>query len=179
MESITRAMAAQLTQLNHQQVDMQQATLLQIGATESYFYQAVSNQLTTLPIGYQLVADKFFQHTPPNPDDLEYGINYLEDEIERAIPQIGQIELLLTQQDFLIEIAKLAGITPAKTMVLPREQMERLFGYYAEISQGRPPLPSEPDVSQVFYAKLLILREYMHHLKVLSLTLAPANEANA
>ena len=169
MESITHALA----QLSQQQTDWQQATLLQIEATESYFYQAASKEVITLPIGYQLVADKFFQHTPPNPDDLEYGINYIEDEIERAIPRIGHIELLLSQQDFLIHIAELAGVPTADTMLLPREQMERLFGYYAEISQGRPPLPSEPDVSKVFYAKLLILREYMHHLKVLSLTLVP------
>lgn len=170
MEEHANALTAQFAQIA-QQCQLDHATVLHIDTEQSYFYQSATQQLLTLPIGYQLVASRFFQHTPPNPDDLEYGINYIEDQIERAIPTLGPISQLVTQQDFLIQFAHLAGVQPSATIQLPREQLERIFGYYAEISQGRPPLPSEPDVSREFYAKLLIIREYMHHLKVLTLTL--------
>ncbi|MCH1919606.1 hypothetical protein L9G15_09195 [Shewanella sp. A3A] len=170
MEPHVNALVTQFTQLA-QQCSLAHATVLHIDTEHSYFYQTATQQLVTVAVGYQQVASRFFLHTPPNPDDLEYGINYIEDQIERAIPTLGPISQLVTQQDFLIQLAHLAGVQPSATMQLPREQLERIFGYYAEIAQGRPPLPSEPDVSREFYAKLLIIREYMHHLKVLTLTL--------
>ncbi|WP_052074770.1 hypothetical protein [Shewanella mangrovi] len=170
MQAVTDTLASQLMKI--QQTAAPQAdTLVSIEAEQTHFYIAARQQRVILPVGYQLVAQRFFQHTPPTPDDLEYAINYIEDEIERAIPAIGRIELLASQTPYLRKIAELAGVSVSPLMELPRQQMERLFGFYAEISQGRPPLPSEPDVSPEFYAKLLILREYMHHLKVTSITL--------
>ncbi|WP_417763446.1 hypothetical protein [Shewanella sp.] len=170
MEQLTDALMAQFAKLAQQHA-LDNATVLHIDTVQSYFYQTTTSQCVTLPVGYQLIASRFFQHTPPTPDDVEHGINYIEDQIERAIPTLGSIHQLVTQQDFLIQLAQLAGVNPAAHMQLPRPQLERIFGYYAEISQGRPPLASESDISREFYAKLLIIREYMHHLKVLNLTL--------
>ena len=49
-------------------------------------------------------------------------------------------------------------------MVLSRDALEYVFGQYAEIAMGRPPRPHESDISPRFYAQMLILREYLHHL---------------
>lgn len=48
---------------------------------------------------------------------------------------------------------------------LSRDVLETLFGQYAEISMGRPARGQEAEASPIFYAQLLILREYLHHLK--------------
>ncbi|QSX33545.1 hypothetical protein JYB87_17845 [Shewanella avicenniae] len=170
MQAVTSFFAGQLDDIN-QQLTPQADTLVAIEAEQTLFYLRAGHKLISLPVGYRLVAQRFFKHTPPTPDDLEYAINYIEDEIERAIPTIGPISQLVSPTAYLRQIAQLAGVQQGSVMQLPRQEMERLFGYYAEISQGRPPLPSEPDVSPEFYAKLLILREYMHHLKVTSISL--------
>lgn len=141
--------------------------LMSINSSDSFFLYITDGeeQLISLPVGYADISARFFKHTPPTPDDIEYAINYIEDEIERIVPRIPKQYLLCSTDDFIRQIAVLCGIENMPAMILPRDQLEDLFGQYAEVSMGRPPRKHETDISPQFYAKLLILREFMHHLK--------------
>ena len=63
--------------------------LMVIDKSASFFYFIDGGeQLISLPVGYEDISARFFRHTPPTPDDIEYAINYIEDEIEKVVPKI-------------------------------------------------------------------------------------------
>ena len=140
--------------------------LMVIDKSASFFYFIDGGeQLISLPVGYEDISARYFRHTPPTPDDIEYAINYIEDEIEKVVPKIPHTFVLCSADDFIRQIGELCGVEDLPLPTLPRDQLEELFGQYAEISMGRPPRSHETDVTPRFYARLLILREFMHHLK--------------
>ncbi len=144
--------------------------LMRIYEQETIFY--IDKETVTLPVGFELISQRYFKHTPPIYDDIEYAINYIEDEIEKVVHQIPyQNYQLISDTPYVRELAHLCFLDYAPLMLLQRQNLERLFGEYAEIVTGRPPQAYEPDISPKFYAQLLILREYMHHLKFTELTI--------
>lgn len=139
---------------------------MNIGETQSSFRKVSLNNSIILPVGYSLISNRYFKHTPPTYDDIEYAINYIEDEIEKIVPQISTDNFtLITDDEFIHHIALLSGSTDSSEIRLQRDALEYLFGQYAEISMGRHPRAHETDISPQFYAQLLIFREFMHHLK--------------
>ncbi|RQW62544.1 hypothetical protein [Vibrio viridaestus] len=142
------------------------AIVFEITESETTFYLSMS-ETKTMPVGYELVSSRFFRHTPPNADDIEYGINYIEDEIAKVVHSIpSQERSLITSTSYVKNLAKLCAIPERNVMDLSTRQLENLFSQYAEIVIGRPPRSDEPDTSARFFAQLLILREFMHHFKV-------------
>jgi len=139
---------------------------MQIHASETSFCLKSSGTVTlTLPLGFAAIGNRYFKHTPPTYDEVEYAINFIEDEIEKIAPMIPRSGChLVTDTPFVRDIAKLCGVDTAQEMLLSRDTLEFVFGQYAEIAMGRPPRPHESDISPRFYAQLLILREYLHHL---------------
>jgi len=137
---------------------------MQIRESESSF--SLKDSVTiTLPVGFEAIAERYFKHTPPTYNEVEYAINFIEDEIEKVAPEIVRRGYqLVTDTPFIRDIAKLCGVEPSEEMVLSRDTHEHVFGQYAEIAMGRPPRPHEADISPRFYAQMLILREYLHHL---------------
>ncbi len=143
------------------------SVFMQIDENETSFFQSggVIHNLS-MPVGYVHISDRYFKHSPPTYDDIEYAINTIEDEIEKIAPQIlNSSSRLVTDSSFIRDIARLSGVESSPKMQLSRRDLEYLFGQYAEIAMGRPPRPDETDTSPQFYAKLLIFREIMHHLK--------------
>ena len=150
------------------------SVVMSIGDDETEFLFTAQDKATriVIPVGYQLVAKRFFTQEPPTADELEYAINYIEDEIMKVaanIPHLG-VEWV-TNLAFVRSFAMQCFVKEAETLVLNRVDLERLFGEYAEIITGRPPRSYEPDISPVFYAQLLIFREYFHHLKFERITI--------
>ena len=80
-------------------------------------------------------------------------INFIEDEIEKIAPMIPRSGChLVTDTSFVRNIAQLCGVETSQEMLLSRDTLESVFGQYAEIAMGRPPLPHESDISPRFYA---------------------------
>ena len=175
MNVIIKDLYTQCRQLEASQPNI---ILMLIDKSESFFYFLdESEQFISLPVGYEDISHRFFKHTPPTPDDIEYAINYIEDEIERVVPGIPSNYALYNANDFIRQIASLCGIKTSTAMSLTRDQLEYLFGQYAEISMGRPARSNEADISPLFYAQLLIFREFMHHLKFASVTIIEAGNS--
>lgn len=140
---------------------------MQVHESKSFFCFKNSDTTTiALPVGFELIYSRYFKHTPPTYDEIEYAINDIEDEIEKVAPVLPMNgHRLVTNTSFIREIAHLCGLKYSNTMHLSLEALEDLFSQYAEVALGRPPRPHESDISPRFYAQLLILREYMHHFK--------------
>lgn len=118
-----------------------------------------------IPVGYTLIENKFLKNTPPTYDEIEYAINYIEDEIEKAVKQLPSEYNILSDDKFVIEFAKMCDIDIQNDTIFDKDKLEYLFGQYAEVCAGKVPQSFQTDLSPQFYSKLLILREYMHHLK--------------
>ena len=146
--------------------DDTQTIFMSINENTSSFHIKQADADITLPVGFEMISNKYFKHTPPTYDDIEYAINYIEDEIEKVVPLIrADNTTLVSNNSFIRTFALLSGAQDAAEVLLQRDDLEYLFGQYAEIAMGRPPRPHETDISPLFYAKLLIFREFMHHLK--------------
>lgn len=159
-----------MTNLYDQLSKLQQSeiVLLQIDSQTSTFYLA--KEKISIPIGFDLICSKFLKHTPPRYDEIEYAINYIEDEIEKVVSKIPKVTVYM-QDQFAIQIAHLCGVNDSQMMKLSRDKYESLFGLYAEVSAGKVPSSFQTDLSPQFYAKLLILREYLHHLDIESINI--------
>lgn len=119
----------------------------------------------SIPVGFKYISDRYFKHTPPTPAEIEYAINEIEDEIEKIVPKLAGYETVYNSDGFIVHLALLSKVDDALVMVLSRDCLESVFGQYAEISMGRPASSAESDISPLFYAQILLIREFMHHLK--------------
>jgi hypothetical protein len=131
----------------------------------------------SIPVGFKNISDRYFKHMPPTPSEIEYAINEIEDEIEKIVPKLAGYESIYNGDDFIINIAQLAKVDDAPIMVFSRDRLEWIFGQYAEIAMGRPPSQAETNISPLFYAQLLLIREFMHHFKFNQLNVINANHA--
>lgn len=197
MNTTTRTMHDQTMLIQTQKNTGEAVTLLHIGKTSTTLVSgpcAETIQRIDIPFGYLHVRSAYFSHTPPTPDDVEYAINYIEDEIEKIVPRVNHATQLCTFDSDIMAIGMLATMTPAQDATLPeisspeqlvewgqnrqinldRDTMEALFNRYAAISMGRPATAERFASDATFYARLLILRELMHHLKFHSLRILRA-----
>jgi exopolyphosphatase/pppGpp-phosphohydrolase len=125
----------------------------------------------TLGIGAQKTARDFFKHAPPWPNELEDAIALVEDALAPARDRLAGDSTLFSADAALREIALLASIPESPELTLPIDAMERVFGRLAAVSLGRPcgldRLPESPE----FAATVLILREFMHHMRFSAITI--------
>lgn len=124
---------------------------------------AEPDDVSILPIGTQVIAERFFRHVPPSAFELENSIQFVEDEIASIRGVDGTQARLYTRDAMIHEIALHAGVTAAPVIAVSREAVEGVFGRLASIAEGQPAsyagIPTKPE----FLATLLILRELMHH----------------
>lgn len=126
----------------------------------------VATPIMVLAIGSQAIAEACFKHAPASALELENAIAIVEDEIARARPVLPGDVPLHTADAPLCEIARLAGISDSSAMVLSREAVEQTFERMVSVALGRPAAQSGLPTDNEFSARLLILRELMHHLQL-------------
>lgn len=143
-------------------------TLLHIGAQHTAVATGAGTEpekILLLAIGSQKTAAEFFRHTPPTPGEIESAIQQVEDEITRAREMVAGYPMLLTPDETIHEIARIAGSHAS----VPVDAVEQVFSLLASHSLGRPAASAGIPDSPAFAATLLILREFMHHLKFTSI----------
>jgi exopolyphosphatase/pppGpp-phosphohydrolase len=147
-------------------------TLLHIGEHETVVATgtgADAEHILILAIGAKSTGEEFFMHTPPTPGEIENAIVKVEDEITRAREMIVGYPTLVTSDTSIREIAQIANGPEGSTLQISIEAVEQVFELLASRSQGIPAsIAGVPD-SPAFAAWLLILREFMHHLKFTSI----------
>jgi exopolyphosphatase/pppGpp-phosphohydrolase len=148
----------------HRIPDHSAITLLHIGAEHTEVTVGTGAQADAsleLAIGSYKTATRFFRHNPPTPGELEYAIQWVEDEVNRARALVAGHPALWTTDAWVNEMAQLAGVS-GTTMSI--DAVERLFDLLAALSQGRPAASAGIPNTPAFAATLLVLREFMHHL---------------
>jgi exopolyphosphatase/pppGpp-phosphohydrolase len=143
-------------------------TVLHIGEQETTLATgsgAAPDTTLVLAIGTVKTAEEFFIHSPPRPIELENAIMCVEDEVTRARDMLRRDALLFTTDVAIRDIAHVAGLAGAAQLLLPIEAIEQNFGLLAAVSLGKPASSAGIPGSTSFAATLLILREFMHHLR--------------
>jgi exopolyphosphatase/pppGpp-phosphohydrolase len=123
-----------------------------------------------LPVGSGKTAAEYFHHDPPTPKEMENAIVAVEDAVAGVRTMIPDGTRLFTADEAIRKIALISGIPDGAESVLTRDAIEHTFGRLAEVILGRPNSREEIPADATFAATLLILREFMHHLQFLSVT---------
>ena len=131
-------------------------------------------QVLRLPIGAASVAAAHFRHDPPSEADMERAIQAVEDVVmplHRLLPPGAS---LASTDAAVREIALLAGVAPADRMLLTVDDVESVFDRLAAVVTGSTPARQQIPAGPAFAATLLVLREFMHHLKFAAITWSTA-----
>ncbi|CNI22308.1 Uncharacterised protein [Yersinia rohdei] len=127
-----------------------------------------------LTVGFDNIALRYFKHTPPTADEMETAIMVVEDEVIRISPAVNRTSQLITSDSHIRTLAQLAGLPDKAEIMLSLESVERMFDRLAAVMVGRPAASEGLPPENEFAARLLILREFMHHLQFSSIrVLAP------
>lgn len=94
----------------------------------------------------------------------------VEDEVIRISPAVNKTSQLITTDGYIAEIADLAGLPTQAEIVMSLESVERMFDRLAAVMMGRPAASEGIPTDNEFAARLLILREFMHHLQFSAIT---------
>ncbi|MCW8111181.1 hypothetical protein [Yersinia intermedia] len=151
--------------------DSAQITLLHIGRDTSTVITDSTSPQWQLTVGDTNTAQHYFHHNPPTADEMETAIMVVEDEVIRISPAVNKTSQLVTTDSEIAEIAQLAGLPLQGEMHLSLEAVERMFDRLAAVMMGRPAASEGIPADNVFAARLLILREFMHHLQFPSITI--------
>lgn len=131
----------------------------------------IVDRVLVLPVGARKIAADYFKHNPATPLELENAIIIVEDIVMPMQQKIPPGSSLLTRDIGIREIAQIAGITNSTEMVLTLDAMELVFNRLAAIVSGRPVSHEAFADDPLFAARLLILREFMHHLRFAAITI--------
>ncbi|MCM2345446.1 MAG: hypothetical protein NDI95_02175 [Acidovorax soli] len=151
-------------------------TVLHIGAEHTAIATGQGDEASAwlvLDIGAHKTARQFFKRSPPTPLEMEHAIATVEDEVIRAVPVLAPGTALLCADAPVREVALLAGLAPGERMAMPLDAMERVFERLAAVAEGRPAVREGLPQGTDFAAALLILREFMHHLRFGAVTVVP------
>jgi exopolyphosphatase/pppGpp-phosphohydrolase len=117
------------------------------------------------PLGVDLLVRQSLRHEPPKPIELEHAIELVEEAVMPLAAQFaGDTELVLHGLGALL-IAQSLDVGGTKQFVLKLDEVEALFGRLVSISEGRPTRQETLPGNSRFFAAMLILREFMHHLR--------------
>lgn len=151
--------------------------VLHIGAEQSGIAVGVGPQadlVKPLPVGSERTARAYFRTTPPSPLAMEQAIQVVEDVVMPLRADIPREALLFGADATLGEIARLAGADQSEPIRLTLDAMERLFNRLSAVVEGSPSAHQGLPESNSFAARLLILREFMHHLQFAQITVMHA-----
>jgi hypothetical protein len=124
---------------------------------------------TRLDLGPEVISTRFFKHDIPTEAEVEAAINYIEDELMSDSSLICGGEGLVTADE---GVARALGLEPGLSRFYPRQEVEELFTEYALVSMGRSPALSGVTMEPRAFARILALREVLHHLNFGGLTVA-------
>lgn len=117
-----------------------------------------------LALGSKKTAETFFKHLPPTPDEMELAIMTVEDEVMAIRHDLPPGSSLFSFDPELAVIARLSGgKQEADGWQLPLDNMEQTFKRLERVMLGSPASWEGIPLDSGFCARLLILREFMHH----------------
>lgn len=132
--------------------------------------------LKDLPLSVDALVRQSLRHEPPLPIELEHAIELTEDAVMPLAAQFAGGSGLTLQglgASLIVNALETSGVMQA---VLTLDEVEALFNRLIAVSQGRPTSQEKLPTDTLFFASLLILREFMHHLRFQEVNLLIAQE---
>jgi len=149
-------------------------TVLHIGREQSWILQGADQQpslVISLELGLQRLAREHFRQDPPSPAELETAIMVVEDEVMPVAKKLVAGSSLFISDTGMADIASAATGSGEAAGTLDLEAVERAFNRLVDLSLGRPRSQDKLPTDGPFAARLLILREFMHHLRFDQITI--------
>ena len=128
--------------------------------------QGQAVHVSSVSLGLQTLADRYLSAECVSPLKVEQAIAEIEDTVMPWHKQLNDTVQLFTEDTVVAELAHWAGMpSDARSWLFTTEMVEALFNRWVARIQGRPfsqdPLP----VAGKLAAALLVLREWLHHLR--------------
>jgi hypothetical protein len=137
-------------------------SVLHIGEEHTVLTTGAGDPVThILAIGSRKAARDWLRHSPPTPLEMEQAIAAVEEEIMPLHAKVPRGSVLYTPDAAVTDMLALAGEPDAGLSI---HGVERLFNRLAAVSAGTPASQERLPLDGGFYATVLILREFMHHL---------------
>jgi hypothetical protein len=133
-----------------------------------FFKDGREERSLALDLSPATIADRFFRHAIPGEAEVEYAINFIEDELMKDARLVNAGENLYVADRPLAEALR---VTAGGAVTLTREAVEEAFTQYALLSMGRSPVYDDMTMDKEKYATVLIVREILHHLDFGAITL--------
>jgi hypothetical protein len=127
--------------------------------------QGVPEGSIVLHLGAGTVVREAFKEEFPDESRLETAIAAVEDELMKGWPLPAEPRRLSVVDASLFDVAQASGYRPQPQIELDLQAVEGLFGRLAAISYGSPAVQQGLPRDAAFAARLLILREVLHHLR--------------
>ena len=117
----------------------------------------------SLPVGIDALATRWLRGDPPTPLQIEQAIEAVEDAVMPARARLPAALALATQDPAVHALAALHTGAPDPVGWLGIDAVEALFERLAARAAGRPAIQDALPVDGRSAARLLILRELLHH----------------
>lgn len=138
---------------------------LQIGPAQTTL--TIGPRQVLIALGTTALARAHFKRWPPTPLEMENAISVVEDALAAARGDVPDpLRLETTDAGFGV-IAASAGVQAELPLALDRDAVERAFNWLVDIAEGAPATAPAPDPLE-WAARLVILREMMHHWSIAS-----------
>jgi exopolyphosphatase/pppGpp-phosphohydrolase len=156
------------------QTPSNQITVLEMCGETSTVQRWVGTQTLmsrAFPLGVDSLVGQSLRHEPPQPIELEHAIELTEEAVMPLAAQFaGNAELILQGLGATL-IARSLEVAGIAQLVLKLDEVEALFNRLVSVSEGRPASQETLPTNARFFAAMLILREFMHHLHFAHLTI--------
>jgi hypothetical protein len=120
-------------------------------------------ETVTLEIGSLQDILDHLRHEPATAAEIEAAIAEIEDALMPAMRALPARRCLVTSAAGAREIAAVAGLEGPAPVLLPAETVELLFNRLADVAHGMPAARLGMPPERLFAARLLLLRELLHH----------------
>ncbi|MDR3451208.1 MAG: hypothetical protein P4L96_00220 [Rhodoferax sp.] len=128
------------------------------------------------PLGVDSLERQSPRHEPPRPIELEHAIELTEEAVMPLAAQFAGSPGLILQGVGAALIAHGLETSGIAQTALTLDEVEALFNRLVSVSQGRPASQETLPMDGRFFAAVLMLREFMHHLHFAQVILQPVKE---
>lgn len=143
---------------------------LEIGPTRTTL--AIGPRRVSIALGTATLAHARFKRWPPTPLEMENAISDVEDALAAARGNVPAPLELETADAGFRTFASSAGIQGDPPFSLDRDAVERAFNWLVDIAEGAPATAPATDPLE-WTARLVILRELMHHWSIAAVHVQP------
>lgn len=144
------------------------STVLQIqGESSKVCIEDGNHQWTVvdLLLGIDSLAATIFRHSPPKPFEIEEAIEFTENIVMPLVKQFTGGDLLQLQGLGATLMAVVLNYSHEhQSQAHNIDEIECIFNRLAAISEGRPVGQDSLPTDSRFFATVVIVREFMHHL---------------